>query len=668
MQRLKLKNKTICVTGATGIIGEALIDRLIKYDCNINILSRKKISNFIFSKKIKIFQGDLSNPILDLQPFLKNSDYIINCAAEFQKIDLMHQVNTQSIFRLITAINKNFKLKKKKVHLIQLSSCGVYGSLNLFNMEKKRNIFEFTKPNPSNYYEKTKLEADEAIVSLSKNYPINYTLLRPSSVISEKMKNNIFLNLNKYIRFFFIKPRRNTIASYVHIDDVINSIIAIIFNNKSRNKIFNLSLKSEWVEILNIIANLNQVKLINFSINYKLLIFLSLILNFLFKFFYHIPLFGNFVSRTTYSSKKIEETLNFKFQNPLPDKIENFFFKTTNEKKKIILPKKNKNKLNFKKLDNIIVRPNNKIAVSVIMSVYNCEKYLKHSIKSILSQTLKNFEFIIINDGSTDSSLKIIQNFAKRDNRIKIINKSNTGLTHSLNCGIRIAKGEWIARIDADDVSRNDRLMKQYLVSLTDDTLVLIGSSCWEIDEFGKKMKFYKYPENHNELRNNLLCMKNFFPHSSYFLKTRLVKKIKAYNLKMTRSQDYDLSLRLCDIGKLFCIAEPLISIRRHDDSISNTDFENKGLIYPRLSLVSYHLNKINFTNRLKKNISKENFKNLYKLINDDYNKKRSLILNKILEILIKKQRYDYFSNQLFANFQNNIIFEKWFKILLKAK
>jgi glycosyltransferase involved in cell wall biosynthesis/nucleoside-diphosphate-sugar epimerase len=668
MQRLKLKNKTICITGASGIIGKALIDRLVKYDCNINILSRKKLSNFIFSKKIKIFQGDLSNPILDLQPFLKNSDYIINCAAELQNIDLMSQVNTQSIFRLITAINKNFKLKKKKVHLIQLSSCGVYGSLNLWNIKKKRAVFEFTEPNPSNYYEKTKLEADKAIISLSKKYPINYTVLRPSNVISEKMKHNIFLSLNKYIRFFFIKPSSNTIASYVHIDDVINSIIAIIFNNKSRNKIFNLSLKSEWIEILDKLANLNQIKLFNFSINSRLLIFSLLILKFFFKFFFNVPLFGNFYSRTIYSSRKIEEILNFKFQNPLPDKIEKFLFKTTNIKKKIILSKKNKNKLNFKKLDNITVRANNNVAVSVIMSVYNSEKYLKDSIKSILSQTFKNFEFIIINDGSTDSSLKIIQNFAKRDNRIKIINKSNTGLTHSLNCGIHIAKGEWIARIDADDTARNDRLMKQYLMGSADDTLVLIGSACWEINKFGKKIKYFEYPENHNQLRNNLLHMKKFFPHSSYFLKTRLVKKINGYNLKMIRSQDYDLSLRLCDFGRFFCIAEPLINLRKHDDSISNTDLKNNGLIYPRLSLVSYYLNKINFPNPLKKNISKENFLNFYKVIKDDYDKKQSLILSKILKILIKKNRYDYYSNQMFANFQNNIIFEEWLKILFKAK
>ena len=98
--------------------------------------------------------------------------------------------------------------------------------------------------------------------------------------------------------------------------------------------------------------------------------------------------------------------------------------------------------------------------VSILMPVYNSEKYLREAIKSILNQTFTNFELIIINDGSTDNSLKIIKSF--KDNRIKIIkNKGNLGLIKTLNKGIDLAQGKYIARMDADDIAMPKRLEKQ---------------------------------------------------------------------------------------------------------------------------------------------------------------------------------------------------------------
>ena len=91
--------------------------------------------------------------------------------------------------------------------------------------------------------------------------------------------------------------------------------------------------------------------------------------------------------------------------------------------------------------------------VSVILSVYNAEDVVRNAIKSILKQTFKQFEFIIINDGSTDTTKSILEDFASIDPRIKIINQENIGLTKSLNKGVKLAKGEFIARQDADDIS-----------------------------------------------------------------------------------------------------------------------------------------------------------------------------------------------------------------------
>ena len=113
--------------------------------------------------------------------------------------------------------------------------------------------------------------------------------------------------------------------------------------------------------------------------------------------------------------------------------------------------------------------------VSVVMSVYNSEPFIRDAINSILGQTFQDFEFIIINDGSTDGSLQIIQSYG--DSRIRITSQENLGLTKSLNKGIGIARGEYIARQDADDISEPSRLEKQVAVLEQNSRAVLVSSN-----------------------------------------------------------------------------------------------------------------------------------------------------------------------------------------------
>ena len=113
--------------------------------------------------------------------------------------------------------------------------------------------------------------------------------------------------------------------------------------------------------------------------------------------------------------------------------------------------------------------------VSVVMSVYNSEPFIRDAIKSILGQSFQDFEFIIINDGSTDGSLQIIQSYG--DSRIRITSQENLGLTKSLNKGIGIARGEYIARQDADDISEPSRLEKQVAVLEQNSRAVLVSSN-----------------------------------------------------------------------------------------------------------------------------------------------------------------------------------------------
>ena len=123
--------------------------------------------------------------------------------------------------------------------------------------------------------------------------------------------------------------------------------------------------------------------------------------------------------------------------------------------------------------------------VSVIMSVFNGEDFLADAIKSVLNQTFTNFEFIIVDDGSNDSSLAIIQSFQELDSRIKIIVHKNQGLAKSLNIGIEHSIGKYIARIDADDLCYESRLEKQYAFMEENHAVDLIGSSVDVINEDG---------------------------------------------------------------------------------------------------------------------------------------------------------------------------------------
>jgi len=230
--------------------------------------------------------------------------------------------------------------------------------------------------------------------------------------------------------------------------------------------------------------------------------------------------------------------------------------------------------------------------ISVLMSVYNGQKWLNESINSVLDQTFNDFEFIIVNDGSTDRSLEIIKNFAMCDDRIVIIDKPNTGLADSLNRGLAQARGEWIARIDADDVCEPKRLQKQFDLASTYPSVVLIGSGLIQIDESGQTGKEYWLPAEHKELVRRLLRMRPFFAHSSAFYKTEVVRLVGGYRIRIKRGQDCDLWLRLSEKGELACISEPLIKCRKHADQVTHEEGGRRQIVDSRVAMTSYWLRR----------------------------------------------------------------------------
>ena len=210
-------------------------------------------------------------------------------------------------------------------------------------------------------------------------------------------------------------------------------------------------------------------------------------------------------------------------------------------------------------------------SISVVMPVYNCDRYLKESIESILSQTFEDFEFIIINDGSTDSTAEILRSYARKDSRIEIINQPNSGIVKALNRGICESKGNWVCRMDGDDIALPYRFARQIEKIRENPSIVILGGWCQLVDSQGISGKIYKYPTQNMELINNLETDKAFFPHSSVCFKNNIVKDLGGYRERFRHAEDLDLWLRLVGKGDFGCCEEMILKLRKHDSNILNS-------------------------------------------------------------------------------------------------
>ena len=210
-------------------------------------------------------------------------------------------------------------------------------------------------------------------------------------------------------------------------------------------------------------------------------------------------------------------------------------------------------------------------AVTVLMSVFNGEAYLRKAIESILSQTFFDFEFLIINDGSTDDTGAILEHEAKRDARIKVFEQGNQGLVASLNFGLSKARGRLIARIDADDIAYPQRLEKQAAYMAKHTELLALGSAITLIDDQGRTVKQINYPTGTNKVKSAMM-LGSKLAHPAVMMRRDQVVQAGAYREACRHAEDYDLWLRLLEIGEIDNLDEPLIYYRQHDEKISITE------------------------------------------------------------------------------------------------
>jgi glycosyltransferase involved in cell wall biosynthesis len=204
--------------------------------------------------------------------------------------------------------------------------------------------------------------------------------------------------------------------------------------------------------------------------------------------------------------------------------------------------------------------------VSVLMPVYNGEKYLRETIDSILIQSFTDFEFLIINDGSTDTSENIILSF--EDARIRYEkNESNLKLIATLNKGIELAKGKYIVRMDADDISCPDRIKKHVAFMESNPEIGICGS--W-FEAFGEvENTIVKYKETHDEIMTKMLYQCHFC-HPSLIIRKKVFEDLEIpFDKKFIHAEDYELYFRLSTKWKFHNLQESLVKYRIHSSSVS---------------------------------------------------------------------------------------------------
>jgi glycosyltransferase involved in cell wall biosynthesis len=200
--------------------------------------------------------------------------------------------------------------------------------------------------------------------------------------------------------------------------------------------------------------------------------------------------------------------------------------------------------------------------VSVIMAVYNAAQYVGQAIDSILAQTFTNFEFLVVNDGSTDDTYEIL--YAYDDPRISILtNENNVGLAKSLNRGISKARGEYIARQDADDSSHPERIMQQARYLDEHPEIGVVGAATRWMDGDDNLMKIWPLGQDNAEIQKLLISTCPLI-HGSTMFRRQCFEEIGGYDTSMRTGQDYDFWLRISETWDMTCLRDVLYTYRWH--------------------------------------------------------------------------------------------------------
>lgn len=236
--------------------------------------------------------------------------------------------------------------------------------------------------------------------------------------------------------------------------------------------------------------------------------------------------------------------------------------------------------------------------ISVLMPAYNAQRYLRKAIESVLAQTLGDFELIIVDDGSTDATSTILKKYARKDARIRIKSGSNQGVSNALNSALELARGQFAARMDADDICYPTRFEKQAKFLQEHPDHVLVGSRCMLIDPDGYPIcEKTDIALEHEEIDGLLLRMSWPLVHPAVMMRTETLRRIGGYNPEYRTNQDHDLFLRLAEVGRLANLPEILLGYRQHFQSVGATKLASQAMTVVDIVRAAHQRRSVPFEN-----------------------------------------------------------------------
>lgn len=236
-------------------------------------------------------------------------------------------------------------------------------------------------------------------------------------------------------------------------------------------------------------------------------------------------------------------------------------------------------------------------AIDVLVTVYNGERFIAQTIDSVISQTFQDWRLIIVDDLSTDRTEEIIRSYAVHDPRIRLIKGEHKGIAAAANIGLSVVTAPLVARLDADDVALPERLQVQHDFLQTHPDVLAVGSDVYLIDENNKRLRRRRAPVGWQKIQN-ILKTRNCMCHPSATIRTSALQQIGGYRDKFRNSLDYDLWLRISEIGKIENIAQDLLLYRRHASQVSASGNAHRQTIYSVGAATDHFLRKYGFSDR----------------------------------------------------------------------
>ncbi|MCC6512112.1 MAG: glycosyltransferase [Pirellulaceae bacterium] len=213
-------------------------------------------------------------------------------------------------------------------------------------------------------------------------------------------------------------------------------------------------------------------------------------------------------------------------------------------------------------------QPTDQPRVSILMPIYNAQRYLSAALESMVAQSFTDWEMICIDDGSSDGSSDILRRWALKDQRLRVISQENQGIARTLNHGLTLARAPLVARMDADDISMPERLAIQVAFLDQHADHVAVGGSILKIDDESDRLGVDHLPAEHSAIEQALLRRQTGMFHPTVLMRKRIVQAVGGYRRQHEPADDHDLWLRLAQRGRLANLQEVVLCYRLHASSL----------------------------------------------------------------------------------------------------